>query len=98
MERRRGGREAKAPGGIPKGMAAIKYYGEEFRDAESESNFQEELALWEDPPEPEECGLEGTCVFVESLLLNADVLSEGSAGGPASLGRVKVRRVVFREA
>lgn len=79
-------------------MAAIKYYGEQFRDEESESNFPEELLLWEDPLGPEGGGLEGTCVFVESLLLNADVLAEGSAGGPAGLGQVKVRRVVFREA
>jgi hypothetical protein len=79
-------------------MAAIKYYGEQFRDEESESNFPEELLLWEDPLGLEGDGLEGTCVFVESLLLNADVLEEGSAGGPAGLGQVKVRRVVFREA
>jgi hypothetical protein len=79
-------------------MAAIKYYEEEFRDEESESNLQQELALWGDPLESDGGGLEGTCVFVESLLLNADVLEEGNAGGPANLGRVKVRRVVFREA
>ena len=78
-------------------MAAIKYYGEQLRDAESECCFPEELALWEDPLGLEGGGLEGTCVFVESLLLNADVLAEGSAGGPAGLGRVMVRRVVFRE-
>lgn len=79
-------------------MAAIKYYGEQFRDEESEGYFPEELAFCEDPLGPEGGGLEGTCVFVESLLLNADVLAEGSAGGPAGLGRVMVRRVVFREA
>jgi hypothetical protein len=79
-------------------MAAIKYYREHFQDLESEGSFPEELALWEDPPGLEVGGLEGTCVFVESLLLNADVLVEGSAGGPAGRGRVKVRRVVFREA
>lgn len=79
-------------------MAAIKYYGEQFRDAESECYFPEELALWEDPLGLEGGALEGTRVFVESLLLNADVLADGSAGGPAGLGRVTVRRVVFREA
>lgn len=79
-------------------MAAIKYYGEQFRDEESEGDFPEELLLWEDSLGPEGGGLEGTSVFVESLLLNADVLAEGSAGGLAGLGRVMVRRVVFREA
>lgn len=83
---------------MPKGMATTKYYRAQFRDEGSESVFPEEQELWEEALEAEEDGTEDTIVFVASLLVDAEAMVEGGGRVQSGLGRVEVRKVVFREA
>lgn len=83
---------------MPKGMGAIKYYRAQFRDEGSESVLPEEQELWEEALEAEGDGIGDTTVFVASLLVDAEALVEGRGRAQSGLGRVEVRKVVFREA
>lgn len=82
----------------PRGMAAIKYYRSRFRDEGSDSLFPEEQVLWEEALEAEGDGTEDPTVFVASLLVDAEALVEAGGRLQSGLGRVEVRKVVFREA
>ncbi|HEV8663598.1 MAG TPA: hypothetical protein VGT06_10745 [Candidatus Methylomirabilis sp.] len=79
-------------------MAAIKYYRSQFRDEGSDSLFPEEQVLWEEPLEAEGDGSEDPTVFVASLLVDAEALVAAGGRVQSGLGRVEVRKVVFREA
>lgn len=95
---RGGGLQPDAQEEPPKGMAAIKYYRSQCRDEGSKSLSPEEQALWEEPLEAEGDGMEDPTVFVASLLVDAEALVEAGGRMQSGLGRVEVRKVVFREA
>lgn len=79
-------------------MAAIKYYRAPVPDEDGDSVLPEEHEFWEEPLEAEGDVTGDSTVFVASLLVDAEALGEAAGKVHGGLGRVEVRKVVFREA
>lgn len=79
-------------------MAAIKYYRAPVLDEDTDCVLPEEHEFWEEPLEAEGDATAASTVFVASLLVDAQALGEAAGKAYSGLGRVEVRKVVFREA
>lgn len=79
-------------------MAAIKYYRAPVLDEDTDSVLPEEHEFWEEPLGAESDATEASTVFVASLLVDVQALGEAAGKVHSGLGRVEVRKVVFREA